>query len=86
MPKTIQTGETITLSSLKLRSISFEYVDRGDPPVLTLIMLCRYDRLLADGTVYNSHVAEKPMPLAVQTALATRWPQEESRCKQDEGI
>lgn len=86
MPKTIQTGESITLSNLKLRSISFEYVDRGDSPVSTLVMLIRYDRVRDDGTVYDSHVVEKSLPLPIKTAIENRWPQEESRCKTDEGI
>ena len=86
MPKIIQTGETITLSSLVIRGMTFQYVDRGDPPKPELVLLVRYDRLKADGTVHDSCVCEKPIPAAIKAAIETRWPLEEARCKADEGI
>jgi len=71
MPREI--APAIIATRAQLRTISYAYEPRGDPPVTTLVEIHHYDLLDANGKIVQTKRVGNPPPVLSRAAMATRF-------------
>ncbi len=93
MPKTIQTGETVTLSDLRVEQVTFSWAQETvepetDPPTTKEVLHVHvaYARMKDDGSVHDRAVREVTPGQAVIDALNTYRNNQRTANRTAEGI
>lgn len=87
MPKVIQTGESVTLSGVQVRDITFRYVQPdSEKSGVVLSQTVTYWRLHEDGTPYDLVSVEGTVPDDVAAVLAPYWTEQETAVKTAEQL
>ncbi len=86
MPKVIQTGQSVTITTLKLVATTYAYEDSGDPPVSTLREIHTYELVDAAGKVYERRSVGRAVPADRLAAAQANWTKDQADLTTAEGI